>query len=226
MADPEDKRLENAWEALWVGVIFAGGLAVSFGAAGMCRQGSLTPGSSHCGCRWEMGLGMETSLLPFSCSQAPELLGAASSCVPQVEGVCALPPPHREISSRGIWGGKWGREGVRLRGRDCVCSWGVPGRAAWLGCPCPGTSPASPAAVGCRGCCALASAPAAREIKGTAAAVPALEFFCLLGCAGPGVWNWSSSAGSGMSRSDTEPQEPCEEQRELLMQGWVGRGFG
>lgn len=34
-----------------------------------------------------------------------------------------------------------------------------------------------PAAEGCRGCCALASAPAAREIKGMAAAVPALEIF-------------------------------------------------
>lgn len=58
VAEPEDKRFRNAWEALWDGVIFAGGLAVSFGGAGMCRQGSLTPGSSHCQALWvQVGIG-------------------------------------------------------------------------------------------------------------------------------------------------------------------------
>lgn len=79
VADPEDKRLRDAWEALWGGVLLAGGLAVSFGASGMCRQGSLAPGSSHCaaleGCRWKMGL------LLWEWKQ-----------------VCCLPPAHRHLS--------------------------------------------------------------------------------------------------------------------------------
>ncbi|KAJ7401132.1 hypothetical protein BTVI_98749 [Pitangus sulphuratus] len=33
--DPEDKRLKNAWEAPWVGVTFAAGLAVSVAGYGM-----------------------------------------------------------------------------------------------------------------------------------------------------------------------------------------------
>lgn len=71
VAEPEDKRFRNAWEALWVGVIFAGGLAVSFGAAGMCRQGSLTPGSSHCQAPWVQlgtgaaGVGLENKFVAF-----------------------------------------------------------------------------------------------------------------------------------------------------------------
>lgn len=106
----------------------------------------------------------------------------------QVEGLCPLSGVSMAIFVRGSAGG-----------------------TAWLGCACPLGSacclaPALPpsADVGSRGCFALASAPAASEIKDTAAAVPALEISWLLGCGGAAGWNWSSwssSACSGMSRS-------------------------
>lgn len=55
-------------------------------------------------------VGMGTSLLPSSCLQAPEFLGAASSSVPQVECVCAslLPPALgcREKSAQEGFGGE------------------------------------------------------------------------------------------------------------------------
>lgn len=168
-------------------------------------------------------VGMETSLLPSSCSQAPEFLGAASSSVPPVECVCALPPPHNAVRNqleRNLKGEKMGHGGCEAQVKGlCPLSGvsvailirGSAGGTAWLGCPCPLGSacclaPALPpsADVGSRGCSALASAPAASEIKDTAAAVPALEISWLLGCGGTAGWNWSSwssSACSGMSRS-------------------------
>lgn len=39
MADPEDKRLKNAWKTPGFGVTSAAGSAVSFGAAGVYGRG-------------------------------------------------------------------------------------------------------------------------------------------------------------------------------------------
>lgn len=58
VADPEEKRLRNAWEAPGLRVTFAAGLAVSLGATGAGRAfpapapAALEPQ----GCRWEMGV--------------------------------------------------------------------------------------------------------------------------------------------------------------------------
>lgn len=139
--------------------------------------------------------------------------------------MCLCPPSSPQCREKSAQegsggGGKMGQGGCEAQVKGscplsgvsvAVLVHGSAGGMAWLGCPCPLGSacclaPALPpsADVGSRGCSALASAPAASEIKDTAAAVPALEISWLLGCGGAAGWNWSSwssSACSGMSRS-------------------------
>lgn len=83
VADPEEKRLRNAWEAPRLRVTFAAGLAVSLGATGAGRAfPAPAPGSSCSGApRVQVGDGgasvrIEMSLLPAFCLWAPEFSGA------------------------------------------------------------------------------------------------------------------------------------------------------
>lgn len=98
------------------------------------------------------------------------------------------------------------------------------GRTAWLGCPCPmGSACCLSPDVASRGCSALASAPAAREIKDMAAAVPALEISCL-GWAG--LCNWAATGAALACPGVLLVAQGATRTEEQRGQGWMGRRFG
>lgn len=179
---------------------------MSFGAAGRCRQGSLTPGPSPGGAggKWGCRCGNGNEFVAFLLLAGTRVFGCCLLlCAPGGMWLCPPSSPQclgalRNQLKRDLGGKKRDREGVRLRGEGLCPLSGVSvailvrgragGRTARLSLSqglrvLPGTSPASLSRCGIS---ASASAPAAREIKDTAAAVPALEISCSLGCAGQG----------------------------------------
>lgn len=92
VADPEDKRLKNAWEALWVGVTFAAGSAVSFGAAGVYGQG--VQGSPDAG-TWQQLLSSPV------CAELWVQVGNGVASVRTGKLVCCFPSACRHLSFLG-----------------------------------------------------------------------------------------------------------------------------